>query len=545
MSVRDTIRNNWRILMLASLIAVSCFFLFVPGAGFGDSLGESEQGETTASWSNIQYGIELSGGARVRAPVIGTTAKGISIDAGGGQTTSELNGEVESAVYEELVANNESLDLTQREVSASVSGDSVQDRTVEVFHPNVSEDDLALAVENAGYAGENTDVRNGVTAETRQSMIDILDSRMGESGFDGGTVREDSAGGQNYIVVQSPGTSTAELRELIRDQNLVEIVAHYPADNEAGYEEQVVLTPEDIRSVSTIEEEQVGGRTQYRVPVVVTDDAAPEYMNTLVETGITSEQGVQTGCAPVDQTDPPYGYCQLIDLDGETISGLGMQPGLAQQFNDGTWVNNPTFVATSPDRQTAEDIKVSLEAGSLPTTLDLDEGTSQTITSDRASQFKSYALFAGVLAVLTVVLMVFLRYGDPRVAAPMSLTALSEVLLLLGFAAAIKLPLDLSHVAGFIAVVGTGVDDLIIIADEVMAEGDVSSQRVFDSRFRKAFWVIGAAAATTIIAMSPLAFLSLGDLRGFAIITIIGVLIGVFVTRPAYGSILRRVKTER
>lgn len=113
----------------------------------------------------------------------------------------------------------------------------------------------------------------------------------------------------------------------------------------------------------------------------------------------------------------------------------------------------------------------------------------------------------------------------------MILTATAEVVILLGFAALIRMPLDLSHVAGFIAVVGTGVDDLIIIADEVMDEGEVSSQRVFESRFRKAFWIIGAAAATTIIALSPLAVLSLGDLRGFAIITILGVLIGVLITR--------------
>jgi preprotein translocase subunit SecD len=76
-----------------------------------------------------------------------------------------------------------------------------------------------------------------------------------------------------------------------------------------------------------------------------------------------------------------------------------------------------------------------------------------------------------------------------------------------------------------------------------MAE-KVSSHRVFQSRFRKALWVIGAAAATTIIAMSPLAVLSLGDLRGFAIITILGVLIGVLLTRPAYGDILRRLLTD-
>ncbi len=162
-----------------------------------------------------------------------------------------------------------------------------------------------------------------------------------------------------------------------------------------------------------------------------------------------------------------------------------------------------------------------------------------------ASKFKLYSLLAGIAAVLAVSGVVFIRYGKKEVALPMILTALSEVFILLGFAAAISLPLDLSHIAGFIAVIGTGVDDLIIIADEVMSEGKVSSSRVFQSRFRKAFWVIGAAAATTIIAMSPLAVLSLGDLQGFALITILGVLIGVLVTRPAYGDILRYLLTDR
>ena len=79
----------------------------------------------------------------------------------------------------------------------------------------------------------------------------------------------------------------------------------------------------------------------------------------------------------------------------------------------------------------------------------------------------------------------------------------------------------------------------------MLFRSEVNSRKVFDSRFRRAFWVIGAAAATTIIAMSPLMVLSLGDLSGFAIFTILGVLIGVLITRPAYGDILRRLLTVR
>ena len=108
----------------------------------------------------------------------------------------------------------------------------------------------------------------------------------------------------------------------------------------------------------------------------------------------------------------------------------------------------------------------------------------------------------------------------------MIVTAFSEVFLLLGFAAAVGLALDLSHIAGLIAVIGTGVDDLIIIADEVLQQSETRTRRVFKRRFRKAFWPIAAAAATLIVAMAPLSVLSLGDLRGFAIVTIVGVLIG-------------------
>jgi preprotein translocase subunit SecD len=83
------------------------------------------------------------------------------------------------------------------------------------------------------------------------------------------------------------------------------------------------------------------------------------------------------------------------------------------------------------------------------------------------------------------------------------------------------------------------------MADEILQrKQDVETGRVFQSRFRKAFWIIGMAAATTIVAMSPLAVLSLGDLQGFAIITIVGVLIGVAVTRPAYGDVLRKLMLD-
>ena len=52
------------------------------------------------------------------------------------------------------------------------------------------------------------------------------------------------------------------------------------------------------------------------------------------------------------------------------------------------------------------------------------------------------------------------------------------------------------------------------------------------------FFIIMAAAATTIVAMLPLFAMGFGAFKSFALITIAGVLIGVFIARPAYGRIV-------
>jgi Preprotein translocase subunit SecD len=56
-----------------------------------------------------------------------------------------------------------------------------------------------------------------------------------------------------------------------------------------------------------------------------------------------------------------------------------------------------------------------------------------------------------------------------------------------------------------------------------------------------AFFIILGAYATTVAAMLPLVFAGAGLLRGFALTTMIGVTIGVLVTRPAFASILERL----
>ena len=72
----SALRENWRIALLVVLLLGSTVALFVPGAPPGTSANESAGGDQL---TNLQYGIDLSGGARIQAPVVGMTAEGINV----------------------------------------------------------------------------------------------------------------------------------------------------------------------------------------------------------------------------------------------------------------------------------------------------------------------------------------------------------------------------------------------------------------------------------------------------------------------------------
>ncbi|RLI95123.1 MAG: preprotein translocase subunit SecD, partial [Candidatus Altiarchaeales archaeon] len=132
---------------------------------------------------------------------------------------------------------------------------------------------------------------------------------------------------------------------------------------------------------------------------------------------------------------------------------------------------------------------------------------------------------------------------EPFIVLPIIITCLSEIIIILGVASFINWELDLPAVAGIIAAVGTGVDDQIVITDETM-EREKRKKKIISltERIRRAFFIIFTAAATTIAVMLPI--FSIQALKGFAFTTVIGVVIGVFVTRPAYAKIIEEVLRE-
>ncbi|GAB6880005.1 preprotein translocase subunit SecD [Halorubrum gandharaense] len=531
----DPIKNNWRILLLVVVIVGASVALFAPQFAPETAPGEDDD-DARQGITNLQYGLDLAGGTRIRAPLMGYTATGVEF---GGDNPSE----VAQRVADELDG------VSARDVNAERRDENTGD--VEVTDRDVTDEQFRTALDAAGYG--YGDVRPGVTAETRDAAERVIEGKINEAGLSGGTVQQvASATGEYFMMVEVPGEGRQDVIDLLEERGTVQIDIAYPddeAEDGTGVAEEVLIQ-EDFVNIGTASRDQ---NDQPYVPVSVVNTApegeqspAHRFQDAAVEYGVASSQGGANCDYMVEPEGELTQPCLLLVVDDEVVNAFGMNDGLAQSMASGSWADEGNFRLTTTSFEDAQEISVNLRAGALPAELDIaGEGTSSFISPTQGENFRTYSALTGVLAIFAVAGMVFLRYREPKVALPMIVTALAEVYALLGFAALLGYPIELAVIAGFIAVVGTGVDDLVIIADEVMSEGDVSSRKVFDSRFRRAFWVIGAAAATTIIAMSPLMVLSLGDLSGFAIFTILGVLIGVLITRPAYGDILRRLLTVR
>ncbi|PSP46428.1 preprotein translocase subunit SecD [Halobacteriales archaeon QH_7_69_31] len=540
------IRDNWRIWLLVVFVVASTVAIFAP-VGVGGPTGDAAAGNDTAAtestasqYTNLRFGLQLAGGTQVRAPLVGMTAEGLAFQR------EEADG-IEETVRREL-------DVGASQVRADARGG-----TVEVFVDrhvgNVTQPEFAAALQEAGLDADEGDVRMGVTASTRDDAVSVLSSKIDRSGLSGGTVTQAAAPGAQFVVIEVPGADRRTVIDLIGEQGLVQTVALYPVETDNGTEYRTanLTTQDDFRNVGNAQRSEQGEAPG--VTVTLTDDAAPEFQAAMQEYGFDQEGGTTCrydlnrtieGNMEAFEAAGVEHRCLLTVRDGEVVFGARVTDGLADDFRTGQFVQSPVYQSSAPSFEQVRELEINLKAGALPTELDIENrGTTFYLLPSLAQQFKPLSLLTGFAAVIAVSLMVFVRYRRADVAMPMILTAAAEVYVLLGFAAAVGLPLELSHIAGFIAVIGTGVDDLVIIADEIMQRGNIETSRVFESRFRKAFWVIGAAAATTIIAMSPLAVLSLGDLRGFAIVTIVGVLVGVLITRPAYGDILRVLVLRR
>ncbi len=192
------------------------------------------------------------------------------------------------------------------------------------------------------------------------------------------------------------------------------------------------------------------------------------------------------------------------------------------------------YPPSKEEKDEALAIYTALKSGALPVKVDIEY--IYTISPEFGKELLKGIYIAIALAFIAVSLVVALRYKNIKLTLPILITCFSEIIIILGFASLIGWKIDLPSFAGIIASVGTGVDNQIVIADEAL-----KGIKRLRASIKRAFFVIFASASTSIAAMLPLFVLGVGLLKGFALTTIVGVLIGIFITRPAYARIIEEL----
>lgn len=360
-----------------------------------------------------------------------------------------------------------------------------------------------------------------VTPETLELTKKILGSKLNAFGLLDVPMR---SVGSNIILIDLAGTDMATAQNLVAKPGKFEIRIYTTGNNT-----QHVLYGEDITSVGVPREREEG---MWGIDFSVNQHGAIALRDAAYETGAT---------------DDPLNHEVAMYLDSKQIFSAPLANDLAanlkQMAVNKVAVGSQSFVTTTGPGEVGEskakELQIHLREGALPVAVKII-GSGQ-VPAKLGEQFRIQLLIAGLFALLMVSLVIFLRYRQKGILVPMLVTSVSEVFMILGFASLVGWQLDLASIAGIIAVIGTGIDHLVIITDEVLYEGSLPPTKVYLSRISKAFGIIIAAAATTIVAMTPLVFMGFGSLKGFAITTIVGVLIGVLIARPAYGRVIKEV----
>jgi len=130
-------------------------------------------------------------------------------------------------------------------------------------------------------------------------------------------------------------------------------------------------------------------------------------------------------------------------------------------------------------------LQTVLTTGSLPVKINIVK--TDTISPTLGEQFIKNIMLVGLLAIIGVSLVIFIRYRNLKVSIPVIITMLSEVFILLGFASLVGWNLDIAAIAGILIAVGTGVDDQIVITDETMKKAIGESHLNWKQRFKKAY----------------------------------------------------------
>lgn len=478
--------RDWRVALMLVLVVASLVGIYLAPPSFQNGIE-----------GNLQFGLDLEGGSWLQL-----------------EFQSVIVGFETDRPLEELIP-----DLQQQldtEVFVLEDGQHLEIRK------NIPRSALEPAFAASGAT--LTSYQMGASENTAETVKRILEEKVNSLGTQDARVNILTPTGSDYpqyVRVELAGVDMATAQEIVGKQGKFEIRIQTTA-NETAH----VLFGDSITSVSSPSQNPPGSN-YWGVGFTLDEQGAQAFRQAALDYGAVSN---------------PKSHELLMFLDNDTVYSAPLDPELAAQLRSAPVRQLSASTGYGEEGlEEAQALEIHLRAGALP--VDVQIVGSGSVPAALGEHFKVMSLIAGLFALAAVGVVVYYRYREPFIVIPMLAVNVAEIIILLGIARYIQ-QLDLSAIAGLIAVLGTGIDQLVIITDEVVHDGKVPSQNLYMKRYGRALGIIAVAASTMFIAMLPLALMDLSTLRGFAIITILGVVIGVLVTRPAYGKIIMAILSK-
>ncbi len=369
-----------------------------------------------------------------------------------------------------------------------------------------------------------------LSASELNDLISVTSQRLNVYGLKDIQIRPvTDLSGKNFVLIEIAGSTPQELEALIGQQGKFEA--------KIGNETVFNGGDKDVTYVArTGSQAGIYGCSNNAGTVVCNFQFAISLSEKAAErqAALTQNLGISTNnTLYLDKQIDLY-------LDGQLLSSLYISRDLRGQKATQISISGSGTGATSDEAyknaiSEMNKLQTILITGSLPYKLKIEK--LDTISPLLGKKFIDTILIAGVAAMLAVSIIIFLRYRNIKLSLAVLFTSFSEIIIILGVSALFKQNLDLPSIAGIIATIGTGVDSQIIILDESKTNTDISLKE----RVKRALHIILGSYLTVLFALLPLIWAGAGLLKGFAITSILGISIGVFISRPAFSEIVKNI----
>jgi len=360
-------------------------------------------------------------------------------------------------------------------------------------------------------------------------LISITEERLNVYGLNDVQIKPvKDLSGNNFMLIEIAGSTPKELQNLISQQGKFEAkIGNETVFIGGNKDVSYVARTGNQAGIYSCNENSGSHVCEFRFSISLSLEAAKKHAETTCSLGINSSL-------------PQYLDKQLeLYLDDVLVDSLYIGRDLKCSESTQIQISGSGSGATKEEAfnnalSEMKQLQTVLISGSLPFKLEIVK--LDTISPLLGKEFTNTILLSSLFSFIAVGLIVFGRYRNVKLSLAVLFTSFSEILIILGFSALFNRNLDLPSIAGIIAAIGTGVDSQIIILDESRIGTSSLKERI-----KMALAIIMGAYLTNLFSLLPLMWAGAGLLKGFAITTIIGISAGVFVTRPAFSEIVKKI----